>query len=55
MLQALSFNLATVYRCLRILDHITIMQSKKFTRAVVWLVVIAMVLSLIVVAAASIF
>jgi hypothetical protein len=31
------------------------MQSKKFTRAVVWVVVIAMELSLIVAAAASIF
>jgi len=31
------------------------MQSKKFTRAIVWVVVIAMVLSLIVAAAASIF
>jgi hypothetical protein len=31
------------------------MQSKKFTRVVIWVIVVSMVLSLVVVAAASIF
>jgi len=31
------------------------MQSKKFTRVVIWIIVVSMVLSLVVVAAVSIF
>ena len=53
-LNALSFNFAICLPWLSQFRRYISMQSKKFTRAVIWFVVIAMVLSLIVAAAAAI-